>query len=194
MGLNGRQGSILSGDSWDETLQGDFSIELWMKPSHHHLGSMVGFVGDFDPALHRNRHGVLLEACGPVVNAFQWLEPKRIRFLHRSELTANPSDGVHCFSADAYDARRWQHVVATKQGDQLRLYVDGKLAASQVDDQPTPRGLHLVIGQLYTETLERFFIGQLDEIAVYDRALPESEVKAHHELLRPVEPLEPAVL
>ena len=194
MGLNGKQGSVLSDDSWDETLQGDFSIELWMKPSHHHLGSMVGFVGNFDPELRRNRHGVLLEACGPVINAFHWLEPKRIRFLHRSELTANPSDGVHCFSADAYEARRWQHVVATKQGDQLRLYVDGVLSASQVDDQPTPRGLHLVIGQLYTETLERFFIGQLDEIAVYDRALPESEVKAHHELLRPVEPLDPAVL
>lgn len=194
MGLNGKQGSVLSDDSWDETLQGDFSIELWMKPSHHHLGSMVGFVGDFDPELQRNRHGVLLETCGPVVNVFHWLKPKRIRFLHRSELTASPKDGVDCFSADAYDVRRWQHVVATKQGDQLRLYIDGKLAAAQIDDQPTPRGLHLVIGQLYTETLERFFIGQLDEIAVYDRALPEDEVKAHHELLRPVELLDPAVL
>jgi hypothetical protein len=45
--------------------------------------------------------------------------------------------------------------------------------------------LHLVIGQLYTETVERFFIGQLDEVAIYNRALSGDEVETHHDLLRP---------
>ena len=183
LGLNGKHGSLLADESWDDVLQGDFSIELWMKPSHHHLGSMIGFVGEFDPALRRNRHGVLLEACGPV-GAEGW-RVNRIRFLHRSELTAEATDGVSCFSRPAYEVRRWQHVVATKEGDQLRLYLDGELVHTEVDPAPTPRGLHLVIGQLYTETLERFFIGQLDEIAVYNRSLSPNEVTRHHDLLRP---------
>lgn len=181
LGLNGKHGSLLADESWDDVLQGDFSIELWMKPNHHHLGSMVGFVGEFDPALRRNRHGVLIETCGPVEG---W-RVNRVRFLHRSELTGDPKDGVSCFSRGPYEARRWQHVVATKEGHQLRLYVDGKLVHTEVDPAATPQGLQLVIGQLYTETLERFFIGQLDEIAVYDRSLSAEEVTRHHELLRP---------
>jgi hypothetical protein len=184
LGLSAMPGSIRASESWDAVLAGDFSIELWMKPSHHHLGSMVGFVGEFDPALRRNRHGILLEACGP---SNPWLRVNQVRFLHRSELTADPSDGVSCFSGKPYEPRRWQHLVAERDGDKLLLYVDGELAHEAVDGSPTPRGLQLVIGQLYTETVERFFIGQLDEVAIYDRALSSEEAARHSRLLRPQE-------
>jgi hypothetical protein len=183
LGMNNRQGSILCDEPWDQVLAGDFTIELWMKPSHYHLGSMVGFVGDFDPVVHRNKHGVLLEACGPS-NPRDWLRLNQLRFLHRSQLTADPHDGVSCFSGREYEPRRWQHVVAVREGHVLKLFVDGRLAQSATDDTPTPSGLHLVIGQLYTETVERFFIGQLDEVAIYGRALSPEEISRHHALLR----------
>ena len=165
LGVDAKQGSMVANESWDEVLSGDFSIELWMKPSHHHLGSMVGFVGEFDPVEQRNKHGVLLETCGPS-GPSDWLRMKQLRFLHRSQLTANSADGASCFSGRSYDARRWQHVVAVKEGSELRLYLDGALVQTVQDDLPTPKGLHLVIGQLYTETVERFFIGHLDEAAI----------------------------
>jgi hypothetical protein len=184
LGMNNRQGSIVADESWDSILGGDFTIELWMKPSHHHLGSMVGFVGEFDPVVHRNKHGVLLETCGPS-GPSDWLRVNQLRFLHRSQLTADPHDGASCFSSQSYEPRRWQHVVAVKEGGELRLYVDGQLMQSAHDELPTPKGLHMVIGQLYTETVERFFIGQLDEVAIYGRALSSEEVAAHHDLLRP---------
>jgi len=76
-------------------------------------------------------------------------------------------------------------VAAVKDGTEMRLYVDGRQVGKARDESPTPEGLHLVIGQLYTETVERFFIGQLDEVAIYDRALSPEEVRRHHELLRP---------
>ena len=186
LGMNAHHGSIVAAESWDNVLAGDFTIELWMKPSHHHLGSMVGFVGEFDPMVQRNKHGVLLETCGPS-GPSDWLRVRQLRFLHRSQLTANSADGVSCFSERSYDVRRWQHVVAVKRDDELRLYVDGELVQTARDDQPTPQGLQLVIGQLYTETVERFFIGQLDEVAIYDRALDAGEVAEHYELLRPTQ-------
>ncbi len=192
LGMNYRQGSIVANDSWDDVLTGDFSVELWMKPSHYHLGSMVGFVGEFDPAVRRNKHGVLLETCGPS-NPSDWLRLKQVRFLHRSQLTAFGKDGVSCFSGEPYEPRRWQHIVAVKEGTQMRLYLDGKLVETAVDEAPTPKGLHMVIGQLYTETAERFFIGQLDEVAIYRRALSSQEVSAHHELLHPVSSEDPGV-
>lgn len=193
LGMGASPGSIVSAESWDNVLAGDFAIELWMKPSHYHVGSMVGFVGEFDPALQRNKHGVLLETCSPSTPS-PWSRLRELRFLHRSELTADATDGVSCFSGREYENRRWQHVVAVKEGDELRLYLDGRLVQTASDPRPTPAGLHLVIGQLYTETVERFFIGQLDEVAIYDHALSNEQIRRRHELLRPAKPVSGAVL
>ena len=193
LGMGASPGSIVSAESWDDVLAKDFTIELWMKPSHYHLGSMVGFVGEFDAVVQRNKHGVLLETCSPSTPS-PWSRLRELRFLHRSELTADAKDGVSCFSGREYDNRRWQHVVAVKEGDELRLYVDGRLMETARDPKPTPRGLHLVIGQLYTETAERFFIGQLDEVAIYDHALADEQIRRRHELLRPAKPPSEGVL
>lgn len=183
LGLTEDPGSMLVDESWDDVLTGDFSIELWMKPSHHHQGSLVGFVGAFDPKLRKNTHGVLLEIAGPI--HFGPSRINRLRFLHRSPLSAVPTKDATCFSQKTYSARRWQHVVATKEGDKLHLFVDGALVTSSEIVDPTPLGLQLVVGQLYTDSLDRFFVGQLDEIAIYDRALSPSEAARHHDLLRP---------
>jgi hypothetical protein len=183
LGLGPQHGSVVADDSWDDVLGGDFTIELWMKPSHYHTGSMVGFVAEFDAAKRRNKHGILLEVCGPT--APSWLKPNQLRFLHRSERSAEAVHGVSCYSGVTYDVRQWQHLVAVRKGSEMRLYLDGKLLATAEESAPTPRGLQLVLGQLYTETVERFFIGHMDEAAIYNRALTEDEVRKHHELLRP---------
>lgn len=184
LGLAEDPGSMLVEDSWDDVLTGDFSVELWMKPSHHHLGSLVGFVGPFDPKLRQNKYGVLLEIGGPV-NRYSRSRVNQLRFLHRAPLSVTPAMDANCFSEKTYVARRWQHVVATKERDKLRLFVDGALVDSTESVNQTPSGLQLVIGQLYTDSLDRFFVGQLDEIAIYDRALSPREAARHHELLRP---------
>lgn len=184
LGLNTVPGSILDADSWDDVFDGDFTIELWMKPNHQHLGSMVGFVGQFDHEVRRNTHGILLEACGPA-NPSSVLHVNRLRFLHRAQLTSDGAHGVNCFSPEPYQLRKWQHVAAVRRGDQLYLYIDGARVQQAQDDSSTPRGLQLVIGQLYTESIERSFIGHLDEVAIYDRALEAEEVAEHHRLLRP---------
>jgi hypothetical protein len=192
LGLNPVHGSIVTSDSWDDVLRGDFTLELWMKPSHHHLGSMIGFVGEFDVAERRNKHGILLETNGPA-SPSHWLRVNQIRFLHRSTLTANHKDGVSCFTTQPYEPRRWQHVAAVRKGVRLQLYVNGELAQEAVDESATPKGLQLVIGQLYTETVERFFIGHLDEVAIYDRALQPEEIKWHFRMLRPDSRSKPSV-
>jgi hypothetical protein len=95
--------------------------------------------------------------------------------------------GVSLYSDRSYQPRRWQHVAAVRDGDELRLYLDGELVQQATTSERLPRGLQLVVGQLYTETVERFFIGHVDEIAIYDRPLGEKELRRRHELLRPSE-------
>jgi hypothetical protein len=181
-GVTSEPGSLIVAESWDEVLDGDFALEAWIKPSHYHLGSIVGFIGEFDWQDRRNKHGVLLEVNG-TSQPSNIHQPQRIRFLHRPVLGVE--GGVSCYSDRSYQPRLWQHVAAVREGDKLRLYMDGALVREAEDRERIPLGLHLVMGQLYTETVERFFIGYVDEVAIYDRALTAEEVAAHHELLRP---------
>jgi hypothetical protein len=92
--------------------------------------------------------------------------------------------GMSLYSGQRYAARRWQHVVAVRNRDSLKLYLDGELAQTGRATGSTPKGLQLVVGQLYTDSLYRPYIGYLDELAIYDRALSAEEVEHHYRLIR----------
>nr|MBA3481066.1 LamG domain-containing protein [Pirellulales bacterium] len=181
-GITPEPGSLVVAESWGDLLGGDFSLEAWIKPSHYHLGSILGFIGEFDWQDRRNKHGLLLEVNG-TSQPGNLHQPQRLRLLHRPVLGV--TGGVSLYSDRSYQPRRWQHVAAVRDGEELRLYLDGHLVQQATSAEPLPHGLQLVVGQLYTETVERFFIGHVDEIAIYDRPLSEKEIRRRHELLRP---------
>jgi hypothetical protein len=173
----------------DEPLMGDFShgysLEMWIKPSHYHWGAVTAFVG---PPVHQaaaNSHGLLFEIGGPVALPSAIEQPGRIRFLHRSPASDDLNKGTSCFSETPYELRKWQHVAAVKEGDQMRLFVNGKLAASGQDASNLPLGLNLIVGQLDRTRTDRRFIGQVDELAFYPRALSSEEVRRRYDLVRP---------
>lgn len=75
-------------------------------------------------------------------------------------------------------ADTWYHVVATYDGSVGRLYVNGERVGEDVMGAFRPR----VSGDLYVglrEEDERHMIGAIDEVAVYDRALTQSQIRRH---------------
>jgi hypothetical protein len=151
-----------------------------MRPSHYHLGTILGFAGPFEWDQKRNIYGINVEIQGGWGDGAR---TNRLRFLNRAPLSMN-SPGTSLFSSGRYATRRWQHVAAIRDGSELMLYLDGKLVQSGQLEAETPKGLQLVVGQLYTDALLRPFIGYLDELAIYDRALSEDEVQQHYRLIR----------
>ena len=76
---------------------------------------------------------------------------------------------------------QWHHAaISFKGGDFLRMYVDGKLANDSkatatktlFDNETT-----LKIGQDFNEDATRFFNGIIDEVAIFNRALTQAEIK-----------------
>ena len=52
------------------------------------------------------------------------------------------------------------------------------------DDAPvTAAGLIALVGQISDGRMERMYFGELDELAIYDRALSPDEIKAHYEAM-----------
>jgi hypothetical protein len=143
------------------------------------------------PAWWPARNEKAARACwsgGP--KAYSSIEhPGRVRFLHRDPPSYEFALGTSCFSKTPYGLRQWQHIVAVKDGPEMRLYINGEVAASAEDNTPLSDGLELLVGQLDRERDWRPFVGQLDELAFYDRALSDPEIQRHYHLVRPIRAL-----
>jgi len=69
----------------------------------------------------------------------------------------------------------WKHVAFTFDGSALKLYIDGSLVAS------TTKTFNTVLEKAYIGSpgnLDSFFEGMLDDFAIFDEALSESEIRA----------------
>ena len=186
-GVTDQGGDLLCSEVFDDVIRDSYSLELWIKPSHYHVGAVVSLVGDADEQTGVIPHGMLLELGGSGRMPTAVHHPGRIRFLHRSPASDDSELGTSCYSSDSYTLRRWQHLVAVKDGPAMKLYINGELSAEGEDTNELPTGLRLLVGRLYPTSSRsvRPFIGQLDELAVYDRALTPEEITKHYQLIRP---------
>ena len=88
------------------------------------------------------------------------------------------------WSATPFSAGRWYHAAATFDGKTVRFYLDGKLDVSKevpVNTATSP----LAIGRIWGDYPDRSrFVGAVDEVMVYNRALTEEEVRQLYDAQR----------
>jgi hypothetical protein len=184
LGRPGSDGYLLSEDALTFPSTAEYSLEAWLKPSHLHTGTPVLLLADF--ALDgKERAAFLLQSLGSKQDvAIKHPYPGRIRFLHRNPPGPRSDTGTSCFSSSSYLARRWHHVVATKDQREMRLFIDGALVATANDQSPLANNLHVVVGQLGKSQRLQPFVGQLDELAIYARALSQDEIGKRLKILK----------
>ena len=178
-GLSSKWGYFVSEGLWPTEPLKQYTIELWIKPSHYHNGALLGLCVPRLLENGRQNHSLLIEIGDPYHDMQHFTRPNKYRFLHRSPPAIGHQFGSSCYSEQEYEIRKWQHVVARKDGEALSLFVNGELKATNSDPNPLPNNLRIVVGQLYPQKTERPFIGQLDEVAIYDRALTDTEIENH---------------
>lgn len=86
------------------------------------------------------------------------------------------------FSSALITPNQWLHIVATYDGSNRRMYVNGTLigtvASGSINSQPTVP----TIGKTYSN---EYFNGRISNVAVYNTALSEARIKAHHYAMQP---------
>jgi DUF1680 family protein len=77
----------------------------------------------------------------------------------------------------------WQHIAATKKGDRLRLYVDGKEAGSTwcPSNLRGTRCKNIALGANPLHTGPEFFVGSIDSFELWARAFSPEEIAASAE-------------
>ncbi|MEX1119146.1 MAG: LamG domain-containing protein [Terrimicrobiaceae bacterium] len=82
-------------------------------------------------------------------------------------------------SASALKANEWRHVAGSFDGSTLRIYVDGALEGmKKTVGKPNMNKQPLAIGAKYEGVAGDRLLGALDELAFYNRALSDSEIRA----------------
>jgi hypothetical protein len=137
------------------------TFESWYKPSRY--DTSYRFVTDAVryPNGRRDSFGLPVHATNDIILE-RWVDDAQVRAS-----APLPTTGVY------------HHVVATYDGDALRLYVDAKLVASAADARPLgPGTIPLFLGKSDNSTESLF--GLLDEVAIYDKALEAARITAHY--------------
>ena len=76
----------------------------------------------------------------------------------------------------------WHHIVATKDGTAVALYVDGAQVHSASNAPAAADSAASPWHVMRNGTNDVYSAGEADELALYTRALSAAEVKAHHDL------------
>lgn len=140
------------GDELDLAGSATFTIEAWVYPQ-------AGKGGYFGKAMYDSGYKGYFFADND----------STLQFVRDGATVAVP---VITFTA-------YTHIVGTYDGLNLIVYLNGskagaKVATNSVTDHPNPLMIGAVNGW-------GDFVGWIDEVAIYDKALSESEIKAHYD-------------
>ena len=162
------------------------SIEMWVKPlerSKHNmaLASLVSM----DPlekgqtVKHLAYFGLTPQKSG------QRHEPFDFWFASRFPARSG-NYGVNCYANQAFKDNQWYHLVCIKNTNTLEIYVDGQLANSVRHELGNgSKAYQFFVGQMDYHKNAWQFHGQIDEVALYDRALTQKEIFGHYNSSRP---------
>ncbi|MEM9519648.1 MAG: LamG domain-containing protein [Actinomycetota bacterium] len=87
-------------------------------------------------------------------------------------------------TSDPVSADEWHHVAFIVDEDNAYLVINGELQAQQANPAGADiyyAGTSLVLGNDTFMDANRYFVGEIDDLAIYDRALPVGEIAAHVE-------------
>lgn len=186
---------LFTGELWELAHSPGHAVELWFLSEGIRYASLVGLFPPKDylaPGKHgRHIHTFLLELTAHDRGSL--FNPASVRFLHRWPLDTRIGNNI--VSERLYIPRRWQHVVAQKNGEKLELFLDGEPDRSTTLDPDHPTVLcRLVVGRRTPDPHDpqdrRPFVGRLDELAIYDHPLTHDQVRAHYRLATIEDPRE----
>ncbi len=86
--------------------------------------------------------------------------------------------GYHSSGASTVSLNAWSHVVATWDGSNVRLYVNG---VQKNTVAVTGAGVASTINRIGAENVARQFVGTIDEVRIYSVALSAEEIFRHYE-------------
>jgi hypothetical protein len=178
-GMTRESGFLYLDKPWPKLPLSEFAVEVWIKPSHFQNAAVVGLISPGPSTATHENHAMLIELGGPDQLVYTAALANSLRYLLRDPPSEDANNEYGQSVQNVYQVRRWQHVVYVKHKDRIELYLNGEKIATDECSGQIAAAQTLVCGTLYLSRVTRPFVGQLDELAIYEHALSEQEVKDH---------------
>ncbi|NOJ30122.1 MAG: hypothetical protein DA328_08145, partial [Nitrososphaeraceae archaeon] len=141
-----------------------FSLGGWFKTGNNF--SENGFIV--------NKGGAGLESKGTNLNYGIWMS--RDETINAGFETEDGQNYV-VSSVKKYADNQWHYVFVTYDGKKLKLYMDGRIVSEAVAEaKPDSTGSQPVRIGANSFNASKFFVGEIDEIRLWDRVLTDNEV------------------
>ena len=158
--------------------QKNYTIELWLNAKEH--ASDMSLISLMNPKPLNKKDGYLHLVYTQLMSNNKRLrcKPFDFRYSHRYPATRNV--GKNAFAGESYIPGKWYHMVCVRNDSSFSLYLNGKLKQTikeklNNDDLPYT----FFMGKIDPLRTQRQFIGQIDEVALYKRALSQDEILEH---------------
>lgn len=160
--FNGQNTYVDTGKNYASILStGTTTVSLWLRKDTASAVALTAFQMNYTNA----RNAIRVEASSVI----------------RVVVRANGGGAVTFTSNVTANNNKWNHVAVSLEGRNFNAYINGKVASSSaVVEFPTTvsgtdKNAHIGTSYL-TPTRGNFWIGAVDDVRIYDRALPENEV------------------
>jgi hypothetical protein len=163
MAFGGATGYVGVVDSPSLNPAGDLTVEAWAKPA----------------TLDGATHAIVHKGAGASSDTWQYRLTLHTTNQWRGCLYSGAT-GDCVVAPGIASTTEWTHLVLTYSGSTLTLYVNGmSVGTTTVSASLTRTSGMLAIGRAGSYAAH-YFNGGIDEVAIYDRALPAARVQAHY--------------
>lgn len=157
----------------------NYSFELWLNAKER--ASDMSLVSLMNPKPVSKKDGYLHLVYTQLMSNNKRLrcKPFDFRFSHRYPATRNV--GKNIFAGESYIPGKWYHLVCVRNDNSFSLYLNGEL--KQTISEPLNKdelGYTFFMGKIDPLRTMRQFIGQIDEVALYKKALSQDEILEHY--------------
>lgn len=158
----------------------NYTLEMWVKPTgSHRTATLLTLYTTVNRAM-RVGGLVSLLSMQPGVKG---RPPRSVRYLHRSPASFLPGRPAEdAYTDRPYELNRWNHIVAERDGQGMRLYLNGRLSGTSSPGNPLDIVPRLLIGVDPARDIPPDIACEIDDVAVYNRALTAEEIGRHWEL------------
>ncbi len=149
-----------------------FTVAAWFNATQNFPGVQ------YDMQFIVNKGGLGKEIGGSNLNYGIWMT-KKGKIQGGFEAVSN--ENYFVTTKDGYKDGMWHYVIITYDGVSLNLYIDGEKVASELTNAiPDNTGNQAVGVGVNSLTIKDFFIGQIDEVRVFNRAVSNKEVEEQY--------------
>ena len=160
----------------------EYTIELWLNAAEQ--GNEMSLISLTKPEPDDKGKALHLTYSQLMSNRKRLRHlPFDFRFSHRYPATGKI--GKNAFAKEAYIPGKWYHFVGTRSSNSFSIYLNGILKQT-IEEPANNDSLDYVfyMGKIDQFRNGRQFYGNIDEVALYKRALSAEEVKKHYNLIK----------